>query len=55
MSLSKEEREELNKALDEYFEQVSLDDIVLEYLRQNMFESDYITRIIDKYAEPITE
>lgn len=55
MSLSKEEREELNKALDEYFSQVSLEDIVLEYLRQNMFESDYITRIIDKYAEPVTK
>lgn len=55
MSLSKEEREELNKALDEYFEQVSLDDIVLEYLRRNMLEGDYITRIIDKYVEPITE
>lgn len=55
MSLSKEEQKELNKVLDEYFSQVSLEDIILEYLRQNMFESDYITRIIDKYTEPVTE
>lgn len=55
MFLSKEEREELNRALDEYFKQVSLDDIILEYLRRNMLEGDYITRIIDKYTEPVME